>query len=366
MKKQTAWMIMRLLLVIGAVAAVLWVTAFIFSLTYPFWIAAFFAWILKPLSTFLQEKLRFPAGIAAVTTLMFGIAVIGGIITGITFLVIDPIQRFAERAPDIMENAFYQIQDFLDTTILPLWQQVSGIADGIGGAGGGLPEVGAEIGAGLSRLAQSAGDAAAQLALSIPAFLVAFLFVLIAIYFIGKDWGRMSGGIRKALPDKIVLKMKEFYKAMWVRVFGYIKAQLILMFITGVIVFIGLLILQVDNAVLLALIIGLAEFLPYLGTGTILIPWGVFLIITGNFGLGLSLIVLYVIILVVRQAVEPKVLSSSMNLNPIAVLVSLFAGLQLFGALGFIIGPVILVIIVICIDIGVFKALNRFIKEGFV
>lgn len=365
MKKQTAWMIMRLLLVMGAVAAVLWATAFIFSLTYPFWIAAFFAWLLKPLSTFLQTKLRFPAGIAAVTTLLVGISVIGGIITGITFLVIDPIQRFAERAPAIMEDAFYQIQDFLDTTILPLWQQISGIADGIGG-GGGLPEIGAEIGAGLSRLAQSAGDAAAQLALSIPAFLVALLFVLIAIYFIGKDWGRMSGGIRKALPDQVVLKAKEFYKAMWVRVFGYIKAQLILMCITGIIVFIGLLVLQVDNAVLLALIIGLAEFLPYLGTGTILIPWGLYLIITGNLGLGVSLIILYVIILVVRQAVEPKVLSSSMNLNPIAVLVSLFAGLQLFGALGFIIGPVILVVIVICIDIGVFKALNRFIREGFV
>lgn len=123
--------------------------------------------------------------------------------------------------------------------------------------------------------------------------------------------------------------------------------------------------MRVEGAYWLAAVVGVAEFLPYLGTGTILIPWGVYLIITGNFGLGLGLLILYTITMIVRQIIEPKVLSSSMNLNPLAVLISLFAGLQMFGAVGLLAGPAILVLFIILWDIGVAKDISRFIRYGF-
>lgn len=106
------------------------------------------------------------------------------------------------------------------------------------------------------------------------------------------------------------------------------------MFVTACIVFVGLLIIRVDNAWMLAIVVGIAELLPYLGTGTILIPWFIYLFITGDVSGGFGIAILYIIVVIIRQLLEPKVLSSHMNLNPIAVLISLFAGLRLFGAFG--------------------------------
>ncbi|SFM04191.1 sporulation integral membrane protein YtvI [Salibacterium qingdaonense] len=370
MKKETAWIIVRGLLTIAAVAALLWLVTVLFKLTYPFWLAAFFTWMLKPLSSFLHHKARFPRGIAALCALIFGLSVVGGIITGLTFLIIDGIQRFADKVPNWTEQTFRSIQHFFNDTILPIWQQVRGAADTLSsGQGlpitGGISEIGSQLGTAAGQYAQRLADALTQIVLNVPTFLVAFLFILIAIYFFGKDWEKFTRGAAYYIPDTVLSRLHAFYYAFRSRVFGYIRAQLILMLVTGIIVFIGLSLLQVNGKILLSVIVGIAEFLPYLGTGTILLPWSLYLLLTGNIGLSIGLAVLYGITMVVRQTIEPKVLSSSMNLNPIAVLVSMFAGLQIFGAMGLLLGPVLLVFIVILIDIGVFRDMKQFIVHGF-
>ncbi|WP_091272308.1 sporulation integral membrane protein YtvI [Alteribacillus persepolensis] len=370
MRKQTGWIIARFLLVIVFIITVIWALAVIFKLTYPFWIAAFFAWMLKPLSYLLQRKLKFPPGLAALTSLLVGLSVIGGIITGLTFLIIDGFQRFADQVPRWMEDTFHHIQQFINQTVLPVWREVSGAAESFSRREGfslsdGISEIGTQIGTALGQYAQKIADGLTQIVLSVPTFLVAFLFILLAIYFLGKDWEKIAEVTRQRIPLLLYKRSHAFYQAMWVRVFGYFKAQFVLMTVTGIIVFIGLTLLRVKGAGTLAIIVGIAEFLPYLGTGTILLPWSLYLLITGSIGLSISLAVLYGVTMIVRQTIEPKVLSSSMNLNPLAVLVSLFAGLQLFGAVGLLLGPAILVIAVIFMDIGVMDDIKHFIKHGF-
>ncbi len=369
-KKETSWMIARFFMVTAAIVIIVWAIVTLFKLTYPFWIAALFAWMLKPLSRLLQRQFKFPPGLAALTSLLIGLSIFGGIITGLTFLIIDGIQRFADRAPTWMEDAFHNIQQFINQTILPAWREVSGAAEDFSKREGfsfndGISEIGTQIGTALGQFAQKIADGLTQIVLSVPTFLVAFLFILLAIYFLGKDWERIINALRKSTPLVLYKKTHAFHQAMWIRVFGYLKAQFILMTVTGIIVFIGLSLLRIDGAVTLAIVVGIAEFLPYLGTGTILLPWSLYLLVTGSIGLSISLAVLYGVTMIVRQTIEPKVLSSSMNLNPIAVLVSLFAGLQLFGAVGLLFGPVLLVIIVILVDIGVAEDIKRFIRDGF-
>lgn len=368
MKQTTGWMILRFVIVVIAAFALAWAIGKIFSYTYPFWIAAFFAWMLMPLTKWLHYKLRLPNGIAALVGLLLTLSIVGGIITGLIFLSIELFNVIAEKGPAWMESTFQQMQNFYNENILPFWERATGAASGIGGQSSvdqGIAQLGSQLGSGLGSVAQTIADALTQLILGIPTLLIVLLFIVLAIYFIGKDWNRYAGKMKLALPPFIIERLKAFYQAMWARVFGYIRAQLILMLVTGVIVLIGLLIMRVEGAYWLAVIVGVAEFLPYLGTGTILIPWGVYLIITGNFGLGLGLLILYTITMIVRQIIEPKVLSSSMNLNPLAVLVSLFAGLQMFGAVGLLAGPAILVLFIILWDIGVAKDISRFIRHGF-
>jgi sporulation integral membrane protein YtvI len=119
--------------------------------------------------------------------------------------------------------------------------------------------------------------------------------------------------------------------------------------------------LGVNYSITIALICGLVDIIPYLGTGTIFIPWIIFEFIAGNTSLAIGLSVLYIIVVVQRQLIEPKVLSSSIGLDPLATLIALFIGFKLIGFLGLIAGPVVLVIFNTLQRANVFKAIWTFI-----
>ena len=144
--------------------------------------------------------------------------------------------------------------------------------------------------------------------------------------------------------------------------FGFIKAQLTLISITTIIILIGLLVLRVNYAITIALVTGLVDIIPYLGTGLIFVPWIIYEFITGDINLAIGLVVLYVIVLVQRQIMEPKVLSSNIGMDPLATLISLFVGFKLIGFLGLIVGPITLVILTTLQKANVFHDVWTFIK----
>jgi len=129
-----------------------------------------------------------------------------------------------------------------------------------------------------------------------------------------------------------------------------------------VIILIGLLILRIDYAITIALIAGIVDILPYLGTGIIFVPWIIYMAISGNIGLAIGLGVLYLVVLVQRQIMEPKILSSNIGMDPLATLISLFVGFKLIGFLGLIVGPVSLVILTTLYRARVFHDLWNYIK----
>ena len=143
--------------------------------------------------------------------------------------------------------------------------------------------------------------------------------------------------------------------------FGFIKAQLTLISLTTVIILIGLLILRVNYAVTIALVAGLVDILPYLGTGLIFVPWIIYEVIQAIWVLLLDWCPLYY-----RSCPTSnygtKVLSSNIGLDPLATLIALFVGFKLIGFLGLIVGPVTLVIITTLHKANVFRDVWTFIK----
>ncbi len=119
----------------------------------------------------------------------------------------------------------------------------------------------------------------------------------------------------------------------------YIKAYALLMFITFVELAVGLSILGVPGALAIAALTAMVDILPVLGTGGIIIPWGVFHLVKGNLRLGLGLLVLYVVVTVIRQVLEPKVVGQQIGLHPIVVLMCMYVGLRLFGVIGLFVLP---------------------------
>ncbi|GAF64657.1 sporulation integral membrane protein YtvI [Bacillus sp. TS-2] len=370
MTQAHAWMALRAVLLAAIIIVVCWLFLKLFSLTYPFWFAALFAWFLQPLVRFLQNKLRISSGFASLFGLLGGVLIISGILTGIAFLLFYSLRNFFMQIPSWVEMASIGIQNYFNNVIFPFWQEALGLFNRFSieeqeAFKQSILQLGTQLASTLGQLGQGIVDRFTHLLLGLPTFFVAFIFFLLSIYFMGKSWAQYQNFFKKTIPYGFRLRVKDFNRAIKNRLFGFVRAQVIIMFATAIIVIIGLTILQVDYAFTLAVVIGIAELLPYLGTGTILIPWFIYLFITGNISLGVGIAILYGIVVVIRQLIEPKVLSSSLDLNPVAVLISFFAGLQLFGAIGLFIGPVLLVLMMILHDIKVTHDLGRFIRDGF-
>lgn len=111
------------------------------------------------------------------------------------------------------------------------------------------------------------------------------------------------------------------------------------------------------------MIISIVDALPILGTGTILIPWAIYSFLTGNVRMGLSLFILYCIVLIVRQLIEPKIVSEQIGIHPLLTLIAMYTGLNLLGFFGLIIGAITLLLLK-NILMGIFKgkSLNEIIS----
>ena len=117
------------------------------------------------------------------------------------------------------------------------------------------------------------------------------------------------------------------------------------MSLISTICFIGLSIINVRYALLIAVIIGIIDALPVFGSGFIIWPWCIYNLIIGNYGMTIGLIILYVVLLITRQFLEPKIIGKQIGIHPLVTLMSIYIGIKIFGVFGFIIGPCIIIII---------------------
>jgi sporulation integral membrane protein YtvI len=163
------------------------------------------------------------------------------------------------------------------------------------------------------------------------------------------------------MPDSIHTTARVVAEDLRKALFGFIRAQLTLVTISGIIMLVGLLILQVKYAFTIAIVTLLVDLLPYFGVGSVMIPWILYTVLFGNYKLAIGLAIIYFIILVVRQLLEPKLVASNIGLDPLVTLVALFVGLKLLGVLGLIIGPVVTVFIIVLYRAKVFQDIWRYI-----
>ena len=182
-------------------------------------------------------------------------------------------------------------------------------------------------------------------ATSIPQYLLFLVVTCMATYFISSDKQRYLDTIHKTFPDTWLDHAKTLYNTLVGALFGYIRAQLILMCVTFLELLIGFTVLNIDYAFLMAFIIAALDALPIIGAGLVLIPMELYQLLTGDILTGIGLIALHVILIVVRQALEPRVVGRRIGLPPLVTMASMYAGLMLFGLMGMIILPISVLII---------------------
>ena len=186
----------------------------------------------------------------------------------------------------------------------------------------------------ISTISSSIVSSGTSLISSTTVIIVGVLTMLITSFFVVADYEKIIWYFESLLSPSARQVYEEIKDFMFNSVFKVIKCYAIIMLITFIELFVGLGILGVSNFALVAMITAFLDILPVLGVGTVLIPWGLFELVVGKIGLGIGLLILYVIITVIRNILEPKFVGESLDIHPLATLFTMLVGLQLFGVLG--------------------------------
>lgn len=193
----------------------------------------------------------------------------------------------------------------------------------------------------------------------IPSFLIACVVFVISTVFILSDYERLRGFFLRQFSDENARRINDATRLGVSCLKKMFKAYSLIILITTTELTIGFSVLKMlkifngQYIILLALGIAFIDIIPVLGTGTVLLPWAVISFISSNFKLGIGLLVMYVIILVIRQVIEPKLVAGQVGLPPIITIIAMYIGSKTLGILGFFILPFCVILIKVFNDEGI-------------
>lgn len=369
MKKNKKWL-KPLLFVLGAalvivgvilfMPTILKVCGFLVTLFMPFIFGYIFSMAVNPLADFLQRKLKLPRGVSAVLVIVLIIGILGGLIGMVVWKIIDEIRMIYDQFPSIYAGIKTAVQTAGERISVLYKNMPVNIQDSLSDFGNGLSIKISEI---INNASMPLMDSASSFAKKVPGIFVASIVFILSSYFMVTNHKVVSNTVRKCVGEKFTARLVEVKKQLGFYLGGYCKAQGILMIISFVIMIIGLAILDVKFALVIALVTAIIDALPFFGSGLVFIPWIAITLISGNFKLGIGLWIIYTALFLVRRFAEPKLVSSGADMNPILILMSMYVGYKLISLGGLILGPIILMIVVSLYKAGVFDGIIKAVKD---
>ncbi|UQZ35697.1 AI-2E family transporter [Paenibacillus sp. PK3_47] len=348
---------------IGLVVLTVYLVMLAFSKLYqlaaPVFLSFFVFMLIEPLARFLNRKGMGKPFASAISVLLF-LVILLGVLFGAGLLIATQAIQFQHNLPRYTEIVQYH---FTEATTY-LQQQIDSLpadlTDKINGYFTSATNV-------LSAWLVTFFKYMIGVLGSFSSFMGNFGIAIILAFFLSmeiKDW-------RKIAHDKMPKTFKTAYAFVQGNVFkaigSYLKAQLILISITFGIVLVGLFILQTGNEITMALVCAVFDVLPLLGVSTILIPWIVYLFIVGNVSLAVGLLVLLVVVLLVRQLLEPKITGNSIGVSSAFLMLSfVILSMSAFGVAGLILSPILLILIKELIQQGYLQRWIYLPQEEFI
>lgn len=347
-------------LVIVFLPKILNLTGYVIWLFAPFLVAYAISLIVNPMADGLQKRFRLPRGISAVLVIVLTVGVLGGIITGIVWKIVDEFRNVYEDLPVIymsvrrtwlsISEAFSDVMAMLPKELQIAFEDLSDqflkwLADVATNA----------------ELMRSAGNLAKKL----PNIFIAVVVFLLSLYFMVADSKKISNAVKKPFSAETVERMANFRMQIKKYVGGYIKAQLTIMCISFTIILVGLSILRMDYALVIALATAVFDALPLFGSGAVLIPWSILSLVTGNILHGVGLLIIYLSVVLTRQFIEPKIVSKNIGMHPILTLMSMYVGFKIFSIGGMILGPLLTVMVISLYRAGAFDGVINLARKIF-
>lgn len=298
----------------------------------PFAIAFVIAYVLKYPIRFVVKKTKIPYKLAAMGVVLIFFSTIGLVITLIIIKLFSEMVSFVNRVPVLYK---VHVAPMLEDIIVTIEQSIISLdASLLTTLEETLQQFIQSVGEMLTGFSVNAMGAVSSITSSLPGIFIKLVLMIIATFFICIDYEKLSGFFFRQLGEKAKSTFLEIKGYVVGTLFVCIRSYALIMFITFVELSIGLNILGLNNAVLIALLIACFDILPVLGTGGIMIPWVVISALRGDYSLAIGLLIVYVVITIIRNIIEPKIVGAQIGLHPVVTLASMFLGVQLFGAIG--------------------------------
>lgn len=322
----------------------------------PFIIAWIIASLLQIIVKWLYKRLKMGRGIA---TMLSMVTVLSAIIWGLTALVrkgLTQAENLYQKIPLFRQEISATFENISDKTrhlfsALPFKSAIS-LEDTVDQV---FKNLASFLGSFLSKGSMNAVS-------KLPNLLFFTIITLLSIFFMTRDYDKIQKFLNAQIPDSMKEKMKLLKVDLFKALGGYVRTQLILMCITTTICMIGFLVLRINSAVVLAVVIGVFDALPLFGSGAFLIPWALYNLIIGKYTIAVGLGAIYALIVVVRQTLEPRVLSSQIGVYTLVTLIAMYIGFKIIGVLGLIVGPVVVIVIQTLQKVGLLPAFKE-VKE---
>ena len=323
----------NLILVLFILWACIFIAPKVMLIFMPFIIGWFLAWLAGPVVRFFEEKMKIKrkAGSALVI-----IAVITGICILVYFIgnrLVREVLGLLRIMPDFWADMKIEFVGFTrnwSKLIDNLPEEVVEKANEWG------QNIGNELGVMVGELSMPAVDKVGKFAGNIPGAVIAVIMCLLSAYFFVAEKNYFANFMKKIVPDQLMQKCLLLKQTTIDVIVGYLIAQFKIEIWVYLVITAGLLLLRVRYGYLIAIPIALLDVLPLFGTGTILLPWGLFKLLSADYMYALGLMAIWGISQLVRQVIQPKMIGDSMGMAPIPSLILLYVGYKLAGVAGMI------------------------------
>ncbi|MBQ5783078.1 MAG: sporulation integral membrane protein YtvI [Oscillospiraceae bacterium] len=326
-----------------AAAITVFVVKYVIGWIMPFIMAFAVAAILQPLAKKVSKYLKAGRKASALfcTTLFYvtAVAILAlagfGIYSALKNWLTDLPQIYNDNIVPAMSEILRWLQNTLDSFNPELAISVNQFAD----------QFFANFGSFVSDISGSAIGYLSSWVTKVPFFVVGVLISVIATFFISLDFENITAFIKRQIPQKWQPVLGD------IRVYGlstlgkYGKSYLLIMSITFCELCIALWLLGVENFAIIALATAVFDIIPVCGSGGVLIPWSVISLVQGRFAFGIGMLVVYAIITIIRQIIEPKIVGDQVGLHPVVTLMAMFLGARFIGVFGLFAFPITLVIL---------------------
>lgn len=197
----------------------------------------------------------------------------------------------------------------------------------------------------INKISTLLSNSATNLIKKLPTIMISCAVTVVATCYISKDYKKLLKFIKGFLSDNFYQRFIEIKNIFSECFFKFAVGYFWLFIITFFELSFGFLILKIEHFIALAFLVAMLDLLPVFGTGTVLLPWGFLMFFQGEFHLGFGLVLLYLVITVIRNFTEPKIIGRQIGVNPLFTLLFIFLGFRLGGIVGMLILPMTLTIL---------------------